>query len=110
MGRHFKFPDAGDRSPNQPAVMCPAERVLALFNQHSGDKGQRISAKVKTWFTTMSLSRGWGHIWWFEDVLTNRSSGCVMSIPTTTITVPESYELTEGDNDGVPMIEPPYEE
>ena len=43
----FKFPKSKDRSPNQPAVFCTAQRVLDLYNQRHEKPAQRISKKVR---------------------------------------------------------------
>lgn len=80
MARPTKFPDAKGRSQNHPAVLCPADRVLALYNEQSGDSAQRIVKKVKTWFEKQAKSQGWADVRWFKDVSTNHGAGCVMSI------------------------------
>ena len=33
MGRKTKFPDPTKSAPANPAVLCPAARVLALYNE-----------------------------------------------------------------------------
>jgi hypothetical protein len=83
MARQHKFPDSKDRSQNHPAVLCPAERVLALFNQdHSGDPATRIYKKVRTWFEAEAKTGGWADVRWFRDVSNNYGAGCVMSTST----------------------------
>ena len=79
-GRSFKFPDPGDRSANDPAILCPAERVLALYNQDSGDTAQRIAKKVKAWFAQRARELGWTHVAWFKEAGTNHGAGCVLAI------------------------------
>jgi hypothetical protein len=83
MAREFKFPDANDRSKNNPAVLCPAERVLALYNQdHENANATRIYQKVRTWFEAEAKTQGWADVRWFRDVSTNHGAGAVMSIST----------------------------
>lgn len=107
MAPRYKFPDPGDRSFNAPAVMCPAPRVLALYNQDSGDKAQRIAKKVKQWFYTTALERGWAHVWWFPDVANGYTSGCVMAIQAVELTVSAAYASDQGDDAiDVPVVEP----
>ena len=108
MGAPYKFPDPLDRSLNAPAVMCPAPRVLALYNQESGYKAQRIAKKVKEWFHARALAAGWSHVWWFPDVANGNTSGCVMAVQTMTLTITAAYKPEEGDDPlDVPVVEPP---
>ncbi|MCC7540400.1 MAG: hypothetical protein IT379_29555 [Deltaproteobacteria bacterium] len=84
MARPFKFPDPKDRSQNQPAVLCPADRVKALYDQDSGDAdtAKKVSGKVRTWFEKEAKANGWVDVRWFKDVSTNHGAGCVISIVT----------------------------
>ncbi len=58
-GRH-QFPDVNDRSANAPSVIASADKVLDLYNRYSGQKAQRVSEAVRTWFTSTAINRyGW---------------------------------------------------
>lgn len=80
MSRLYKFPDPRDRSANEPAVLCPAERVKELYNAYSGSTCQRISATVKTWFDAQARELGWHEVVWLKDVASSHGAGCLMSI------------------------------
>lgn len=77
-GRRFVFPDAHSRSPRSPTVLCPADRVLALYNQESGHTAQRISKKVREWFFNAAHQVGWTGIHFVPDVQSSHGAGCIM--------------------------------
>lgn len=83
-GRPLKFPDASKRSHAEPAIFCPADRVLALYNQ---DSGKKVSATVKTWFDAKAQQEGWSHALWLKDVANSYGAGCALAIEAVTITV-----------------------
>lgn len=79
-GRPVKFPDSKDRSINEDGALCTADRVLALYNQdHPKDEAHRISAKVRSWFETEALQKGWAFVGWFKDVASGHGAGCVLA-------------------------------
>lgn len=79
-GRPFKFPDPGERSPREPAVMCPADRVLALYNQvNTGKPAEKVSNTVRKWFDAEARKAGWLCVKWFKDVATDHGAGCVLA-------------------------------
>lgn len=80
MARNFVFPDPNERTMNHPGVICHAERILALFNQESGDSAQRISKKVRAWFEEEAIDHGWGSIEWYPEASGNQGMGCVLKI------------------------------
>jgi hypothetical protein len=75
----FLFPDPERRSRKQPTVLCPAERVLALYNQdHEGQEAQRISKKVREWFFDQAHEAGWDGLHFIPEVQSRHGAGCVM--------------------------------
>lgn len=87
MGRNLKFPVPSDYKPAQPAVLCPAERVIGLYNQGSGDKAQRIAKKVRTWFSAEAHREGWAGVYFLPEVQSNHGAGCVLWRPPTRVDV-----------------------
>ena len=61
-GKRFKFPDSKSRPANSPAVLCPADRVLHLYNQDHETPAKKISKKVREWFFAEAHSKGWNEI------------------------------------------------
>jgi hypothetical protein len=96
----FKFPDHRDRSQNEPSALCPAERVLFLYNQDSGNKvTTRISKTVRSWFEDAARQQGWADVRWFRDVSTNSGAGCVLSIGSFAFGVTAAADEEEDDPD-----------
>lgn len=83
MGRSHKFPQPDDVRPIQRAVLCPADRVIALYNQDSGapQDAVRMSKKVRDWFFSEAHKRGWAGVRFLKDVQSSYGSGCVLWIP-----------------------------
>jgi hypothetical protein len=93
MGRDHKFPNPHDCRPNDQAVLCPAERVLALYNQDSGDTAEKIAKKVRQWFIGKARSNGWAGVRFLKDVQSSHGSGCLLWIPPRVINV--TVEVTQ---------------
>jgi hypothetical protein len=87
MGRKVKFPVPSDYKPAQPAILCPAERVIDLYNQDSGDEAQKIAKKVRRWFTQQAHARGWAGVHFLPEVQSNNGAGCVLWRPPERINV-----------------------
>lgn len=102
-GRSFKFPDAGDRSPNEPTVHCPADRILALYNQDSGYSAQRLSKAVRQWFSGEAQNNGWHGVHFLADVQSQYGAGCVMYVQfnmgTGAITASSQILITDDSDD-----------
>jgi hypothetical protein len=83
MGRKYKFPCPSDVSSGQGAVLCPAERVIALYNQGSNNvqRSVKISKKVREWFFDEAHSKGWAGVRFIKDVQSSHGSGCILWIP-----------------------------
>lgn len=78
MGRSLLFPQSGRRSPDNPAVMCTAERVLGLYKQSTGKKATNVSATVRTWFKTEARKHGWTGVEFLPEATSQKSAGCVL--------------------------------
>ena len=78
VGRPFKFPDPNDYALKIPAVLCPADRVLSLYNQNSGQVAQRISQSVRGWFYAAAHQAGWGGAHFLPEVQSNHGAGCIL--------------------------------
>lgn len=87
MGRNIKFPSPSDCRPSDQAVLCPADRVLGLYNQNSGDTADRIAKKVRTWFMQQARKKGWAGVRFLKDVQSSHGTGCILWIPPRQINV-----------------------
>jgi hypothetical protein len=87
MAKAFRFPRPADYGAGQPAVLCPADRVLALYNGLSGDGAERIAKKVRRWFLDEARRAGWAGVHFLKEVQTNYGGGCVLWRPPDQINV-----------------------
>ncbi|HKR75213.1 MAG TPA: hypothetical protein VJR95_01025 [Rhodanobacter sp.] len=76
--RPYKFPKSSERSPAKPVVLCPADRVINLYNQDSGDTAQRISKKVRKWVTETAIKEGWDGVVFLPEVQSQHGAGCIL--------------------------------
>ena len=97
MGRTTKFPNPNDLKRSKLAILCPAERVLRLYNQDSGDTAQRIADKVKDWFKTQAHKTGWEGVEFLEEVESAHGAGCVLWLPQQQGTNTKQFVLCETD-------------
>ena len=58
----LKFPDPGECRQMDKALMCPADRVIGLYNQETGKNAKRIGKTSRSWFTDEAHDHGWGHV------------------------------------------------
>lgn len=86
-GRRYKFPNPGDCKAGDPAMLCPAERVLNLYNQEHSREAQRISKSVREWFATTAEENGWAGVHFLPEVQSNYGAGCVLWPPPQQINV-----------------------
>jgi hypothetical protein len=77
----LKFPNPKDCKRDNPAIICPAERVLGLYNDVPGHDKKRISKDVRKWFAEESLKRGWSGVHFMKEVQTQFGAGCVLWLP-----------------------------
>jgi hypothetical protein len=104
MARDHKFPDPKDYPPKFPAVLCPSERVLYLYNQESGKSAKRIAKKVKKWFTEEAHRLGWAGVRFLPEVQTQHSAGAILWQPPSTVNVQitvtkQTLVLAEAEDD-----------
>ena len=77
--RKSKFPKSNERSPAKPAAICPAERVLKLFNdEHPQKPAVRISKTVRTWFEGKAHADGWDVVGFVPEVQSNHGAGAML--------------------------------
>ena len=81
MARTLKFPDPSDYRPASPAVLCPADRVIGLYKQDTGDAAERLSKKVRMWFASKAHEAGWAGIHFLPEVQSHHGAGCVLWRP-----------------------------
>lgn len=75
----LKFPSASARSPDKPAVLCTADRVLGLYNQaHPKKPAQRISKTVREWFSDHAMSIGWNGVGFLPEAQSLHGAGCIL--------------------------------
>jgi hypothetical protein len=86
-GAKLKFPRPQDYAASEPAIMCPADRVLGLYNQDSGDAAQRIAKKVRAWFADEAAQKGWAGVHFLRQVPSVHGAGCVLWRPPAQINV-----------------------
>ncbi|MBK6686013.1 MAG: hypothetical protein IPG45_16185 [Deltaproteobacteria bacterium] len=78
MPKKHKFPDANDYGLKNPAVLCPGDRVLTLYNENGGRTAKRISKRVKAWFTAEAHEHGWVGVRFLPEVQTRHSGGAIL--------------------------------
>ncbi|OQB79346.1 MAG: hypothetical protein BWX88_04881 [Planctomycetes bacterium ADurb.Bin126] len=104
VGAKLKFPKPKDYAAKNSTIMCPAERVLGLYNQDSGDSAQRIAKKVRAWFAGEAAKRGWAGVHFLKQVPSTHGAGCVLWQPPTqiniSITVTKEILVLHAQTDG----------
>jgi hypothetical protein len=78
MGPNHKFPKPDGVKPKEGAVLCPADRVLALYNQGTGKKAKKIAKAVRRWFYAEAKRKGWAGLRFLKDVQSAHGAGCVL--------------------------------
>jgi len=78
MSAKFKFPTPKNCTLATPAVLCPAERVIGLYNQNSGKPAARIGKNVRRWFFVEAEKKGWAGVHFLPDVQSNHGAGCIL--------------------------------
>jgi len=77
----FKFPTPTSCKLKDRAVLCTADRILALYNQETQKNAQRISKNVKKWFASKAAQHGWAGGHFLPEVQSGHGAGCVLFIP-----------------------------
>jgi hypothetical protein len=80
-GRKLQFPHPRDYAAKHPVVLCPADRVLGLFEQETGIEVQRIAKKVKQWFTEAATKAGWAGGRFVPEVQSAHGAGAILLNP-----------------------------
>jgi len=103
MGKQVKFPVPTERSVDNPAVMCDAQRVQKLYIQETGEQAKRTSPAVKKWFKEAAIEKGWSGAEFVPNAQNNHSAGCLLWVKVerdaaanggATLTVNEDRSLT----------------
>jgi len=100
--KKYKFPTPSSCKLKDRAVLCTAQRVLALYNQELNGDAMRIAKNVKSWFTSQAISRGWGGVIFLPEVQSGHGAGCVLFLPNlkpnVSIVVKSTTLVLEADN------------
>ncbi|RFC37100.1 MAG: hypothetical protein DID92_2727743408 [Candidatus Nitrotoga sp. SPKER] len=81
MARKFKFPTPSSCKLKDRAVLCTAERMLIIYNQFTVSDAQRITKKIKIWFSSEAKKHGWSGTNFLPEVSSGHSGGCILFIP-----------------------------
>ena len=84
----YKFPTPTTCKLKDRAVLCTAERILAVYNQATSKDAQRITKNVKKWFASEAKNHGWAGGHFLPEVQTGHGAGCVLFVP------PQQINLT----------------
>ncbi|MFZ5761625.1 MAG: hypothetical protein ACOY8P_01685 [Thermodesulfobacteriota bacterium] len=100
----LKFPHPGECKQKDRAMMCPADRVLGLFNQETSKEAKRIGKTVRTWFTNTAHNYGWAGVMFVKQVGSQHGAGCVLARPpeivnAQIIVTKKTLVLTESEED-----------
>ncbi len=93
MARNYKFPAPATCKLKDGAVLCVAERILALYNQATGKDQKRITDPVKQWFLAQLPAHGWAGGYFLSEVQTGYGAGCIFFVPPQQVNV--SVEVTQ---------------
>lgn len=77
-GRKLRFPSPGQCKRSNLAILCPAERVIGLYNQSHTRPAKKVAAKVRNWFTAEALKKGWAGLHFLPELPSGYGAGCVM--------------------------------
>jgi hypothetical protein len=92
-GAPLKFPQSSKCTVGDPAFLCPAQRVLDLYNQANPKATrERICKAVKEWFEQQAKAEGWAGARFFKEYQSNYGAGCVLWIAPNT--APAAAQLT----------------
>ena len=86
-GPKFKFPDPKKCKVSDRAILCPAERVINLYNQATTKRAKKIAKSVRDWFAREARKNGWAGVHFLPEVQSNYGAGCVLWPPPQQINV-----------------------
>ncbi len=103
MPKKFKFPPPGKCTFDDPVLICPAERVIKLYNQEVRKDAKKISMKVRKWFTAEAHKRGWAAVRFVKEVQSGHGGGCILWISprqlnVTVVVTARTLVLVESDS------------
>ncbi len=78
MSKEYKFPDPNDYPAKSPAVLCPFDRVIKLYNQKTNSDAKRISKTVRAWFYQQAHQAGWAGTHFLPEVQSHHGAGCIL--------------------------------
>jgi hypothetical protein len=84
---NYKFPTPASCRLKNRAVLCSAERILALYNQSNEKPAQRIGKTVKKWFAEEARKHKWAGGHFLPDVQSGHGAGCVLFVPPSNLNV-----------------------
>lgn len=90
----FKFPTPASCKLKDRAVLCTAERILALYNQATGKDAKRIAKNVKLWFSAEAPKHGWAGGHFLPEVQSGHGAGCVLFVPPSQVNVTVKVKKT----------------
>ena len=77
-GRKLKFPTPDDYPAATPVVLCPADRVIGLYNQETGNDAKRIAKTLRTWFIAKAKEKEWVACKFVPEVQSEHGAGCLL--------------------------------
>jgi len=83
-GRKIKFPSPADYAAKYPVVLCPADRVIGLYEQATGKKAMRIAKNLKAWFAVEAKQKGWAGCRFVPQVQSEHGAGAILLNPLST--------------------------
>lgn len=92
--KRFVFPTPAKAKLKDRAVLCTAERILALYNQATGKSAVRIAKSVKKWFAAEAAKHGWAGGHFLPEIQSGHGAGCVLFVPPTTVNVKVTIRAT----------------
>ena len=81
MPRKHKFPEPQDYAAKDPVILCPADRVVTLYNEATGKDARRLAKKMKEWFVEEALRKGWADCQFPPEVQSKHGGGAILLNP-----------------------------
>jgi hypothetical protein len=88
MGRSLKFPLPKDYPAKDPIILCPADRIISIYNKANGSNRRSVAKGIIEWFKQQASDNGWADCRFVPAVQTKHSAGCILLNPlSVTVTV-----------------------
>lgn len=81
MPKKHKFPEPKDYAAKDPVILCPADRVVTLYNEATGKGAKRIAKKMKEWFADEATKKGWAACEFPPEVQSKHGGGAILLNP-----------------------------